>query len=35
VAAAAVSVQNGASTPVSEKTFMVAPSVDAVIPPRS
>ena len=34
-AAAAVSVQNGVSTPVSEKTFTLPPSVDTVIPPRS
>ena len=34
-AAAAVSVQNGISTPISEKTFTMPPSVDTVIPPRS
>ena len=34
-AAAAVSAQNGVSTPVSEKTFTLPPSVDTVIPPRS
>ena len=33
--AAAVSVQNGVSTPVSEKTFTLPPSVDTVVPPRS
>ena len=34
-AAAAVSVQNGVSTPISEKTFTLPPSVDTVVPPRS
>ena len=34
-AAAAVSVQNGVSTPLSEKTFTFPPSVDTVVPPPS
>ena len=34
-AATAVSVQNGASMPVSEKTFMFPPLADAVVPPLS
>jgi len=33
--AAAAAVQNGVSTPVSEKTFMLPPSADAVVPPLS
>ena len=32
---AAVSVQNGVSTPTSEKTFTLPPSIDAVVPPLS
>ena len=34
-AAATESLQNGVSTPVSEKTFTLPPSADAVIPPLS
>ena len=34
-AKAAVSMQNGSSTPLVEKTFTLPPSVDAVIPPSS
>ena len=33
--AAVVSAQNGISTPISEKTFTLPPSVDSVIPPLS
>ena len=37
VAAVVAAVQNGVSesTPVSEKTFTLPPSVDTVVPPRS
>ena len=35
VAAAPAAVQNGISTPVSEKTFTLPPSVDTVVPPPS
>ena len=34
-AKAAGSMQNGISTPLSEKTFTLPPSVDTVVPPRS
>ena len=33
--AAQVSVQNGTTTPLSEKTFTLPPSVDTMIPPSS
>ena len=35
VVAVAAAVQNGVSTPLSEKTFTLPPSVDTVIPPPS
>ena len=34
-AGAGAAVQNGVSTPVSEKTFTLPPPVDTVVPPRS